>query len=96
MPFEIDTGTPDPALQFIPDWFLDTYRGEPPETARVVHDYAYHLMGAMRQENPAAPKTIATVRKHTLSAWGFLRTLADMHPEVFDEFWTSYAERVLA
>lgn len=90
MTFQIDTGL-DPQRGLIPDWFWDTYSSNDVPIERAVHDYAYHLIGAM--QNPAK---METVRKHVLAQWHFVRALADMHPEIFDEFWTSYAERVLA
>lgn len=85
---EIDTGvSEDNPLRLVPDWFLDRCN-DPQDVCRVVHDYAYHLIGAL--ENP---RSMATVRKHTLAQWSFLRALADLHPEVFDEFICAYAER---
>lgn len=90
MTFEIDTGiAADDPLRFVPDWFRDTYRQEP-DASRIIHDYGYHLIGALND-----PKKIDTVRKHTLAQWGFLRVLAEHHPGVFDEFICTYAERVL-
>lgn len=90
MTLVIDTGTPQLSpLEYIPDWFRDICDGVSNE--RTVHDFAYHLMGAMNN-----PKTIDTVRKHILANWRFLAVLADMHPGVFDEFWTAYAERILS
>lgn len=91
MTFEIDTGiAADDPRRFIPDWFRDQYGANEPDAARMVHDYGYHLIGAL-----TAPAKMDTVRKHTLAQWGFLRVLADMHPGVFDEFWSIYAERWL-
>ena len=91
--FEIDTGADRRVA--IPDWFVDTYQ-TPPEESRLIHDYAYHLIGEMNGDNPANAKTMRTIRKHALMNWGFLRALADEHPDVFDEFWTAYAERALS
>ena len=85
--FTIDTGTERSAIDYVPGWFLDQYDTVPDER-RVVHDWAYHLIGALAQ-----PRTMATVRKHTLAQWHFLRILADQWPDVFDEFWSAYAER---
>ncbi len=95
MTFQIDTGTAPSPLDRIPDWFRDTYPDER-DVARIVHDYGYHLIGAMNPDNPNNPKTVATVRKHMLAAWWFIRDLAEMHPDVFDELMTAYAERVAA
>ena len=49
-----------------------------------------HLIGAT-----TGPVKMATVRDHALAQWRFLRHLADMHPTIFDEFWTAYAERAM-
>jgi hypothetical protein len=89
--FTIDTGvqTARPPIDFVPDWFRDAYSVEP-SAERVIHDYGYHLIGALR--NPAK---VETCRKHTIMHWGFLRNLAEIHPSVFDEFMCAYAERVL-
>ena len=87
----IDTGiAQDSPLRFVPDWFLDMHTS-PGDVARVVHDYGYHLIGAL--QNPAK---MDTVRRHTLAQWSFLRALADLHPAVFDEFICAYAERFQA
>ena len=89
--FVIESGPiADDPLRFVPDWFRDVYAVEP-EPRRVLHDYAYHLIGSMTN-----PKKVETVRKHVLSQWGFLQVLSVEHPEVFDEFWCAYAERVLS
>jgi hypothetical protein len=92
MAFDIDTGVnPQPdILGLIPDWFRDTC-ADGLTTKQIVERYAYHMIGATK--NPAK---LETVRKHTLAQWQFLRELAAMHPDVFDEFWTSYAERALS
>jgi hypothetical protein len=89
MPFEIDTGATAEARPhwIIPDWFRDQLP-EDADERRAVHDFAYHLIGAMQN-----PKTFDTVRKHVMANWEFLRTLAEMHPDVFDEFWAAYNER---
>lgn len=92
MAFIIDTGpVADPARSLIPDWFWDTYPTDGTSSDRAIHDYGYHLIGALK--NPAK---MDTVRKHTLAQWQFLRLLAETHPGVFDEFMAAYAERVLA
>lgn len=90
MTFEIDTGAPvtNSAIDYVPDWFRDQMAADAPP-ARVAHDFGYHLIGALNN-----PKTIATIRKHTLQNWAFWRCMADEWPEVFDEFWMSYAERL--
>lgn len=93
--FKIDTGAPGapdtyapPAIEtLIPDWFRDMAAANtPPE--QLAHDYGYHIIGAMQN-----PKTWPTVRKHILHDWRFLRSLADVHPDVFDEILQAYAER---
>ncbi len=89
MTFEIDTGIQDSALRLIPAWFQDL-KPEGTDPRRVVHDYGYHLIGALHK-----PATMATVRKHTLAQWSFLQLLAHEWPDVFDEFWTTYTERVI-
>jgi len=89
--FQIDIGLhPDDPLNLVPDWFKDQIMPvcDPRD---VVHSYAYHLIGAMRD-----PKKMDTVRRHILSQWRFLRVLADVHPGVFDELLCAYAERALA
>lgn len=88
---QIDTGhAVNPAIEQVPDWFRDQY--ETQDESRIAHDYAYHMIGEMLDEN--GPKRVETVRKHMLAKWGFLQALAAMHPDVFDEVLTSYAERV--
>lgn len=95
MVFEIDTGVIErTAISYLPDWFLDQYYPELPDERRVVHDFAYHLIGTLSAHDGS--KKMETVRKHTMAQWGFLRILADMHPAVFDEFICAYAERALA
>lgn len=90
MAFEIDTGvTAFDVLDLIPDWFKDQCNST--DKSRIVHDYGYHLIGATK--NPAK---LETVRKHTIAQWQFLRELAAMHPDVFDEFLCAYAERAMA
>jgi hypothetical protein len=91
MAFEIDTGIAERTpISYLPDWFLDQYR-EVPDESRAVHDFAFHLVGALHAHD--GPKKIETVRKHLIAQWGFLRILADMHPEVFDELLMAYARR---
>jgi hypothetical protein len=89
-PLVIDTGEPafDPRC-LVPDWFQDICAADI-STEKLFHDYAYHLIGAT-----TGPVKMATVRDHALAQWRFLRHLADMHPTIFDEFWTAYAERAM-
>lgn len=84
---QIDTGdrAADPTLG-IPDWFIDQMPEDMPE-ARLVHQYAYHLIGKLSEY-----RSMKFARKHLLLHWGFLRALADTHPEIFDEAMTAYAE----
>lgn len=90
MNIKIDTGEViTPAIAYVPGWFRDQYTVEP-DDARIVHDYAYHLIGSMKN-----PKKLETVRGHMLAQWRFLQLLADMHPAVFDELLCAYAERAL-
>lgn len=90
--FAIDTGhAVNPAIEQIPDWFRDNY-GDDADEARIAHDYAYHMIGELLDEN--GPKKVETVRRHMLAKWGFLHALAAVHPDLFDEVFTSYAERV--
>lgn len=89
--FKIDTGhAVAPAIEQVPDWFRDACGTD--DESRIAHDYAYHLIGEMLDDN--GPKTMKTVRRHMLAKWAFLAALADMHPDVFDEVFTTYAERV--
>jgi hypothetical protein len=84
----IDTGAADFDLRdLVPDWFRDICAPDI-STERLFHDYAYHLIGAT-----TGPVKMATVRKHAVAQWAFLRALSDMHPEVFDEFFAAYAAR---
>jgi hypothetical protein len=89
-PLVIDTGEAafDPRC-LVPDWFQDICAPDI-STENLFHDYAYHLIGATKN-----PVKMATVRDHTLAQWSFLRHLAAMHPDIFDEFLTAYAERAL-
>ena len=83
----IDTGAPaaDPLLG-IPDWFVDLFEEGTPQE-RIIHQYAYHLIGKL-----AEYRSMKFARKHLLLHWGFLRALADTHPEIFDEALGAYAE----
>lgn len=91
MTLVIDTGVQEfTPLDLIPDWYRDIHPiGTPPE--KVMHDYGYHLIGAMNN-----PKKLETVRTHVLAQWRFIAALAAVHPGVFDEIMTAYAERVLS
>lgn len=91
MTFEIviDTGpetAPRTAADYAPDWLRDML---PPDAApdHIARAYAHHLIGDMGR-----PKTFATVRKHLLANWLFLRALADEQPGLFDEVLLRYAE----
>lgn len=89
MSLVIDTGPSDgDPRRFMPDWFVD--RNDTGDDRRLIHDYGYYLIGDLR-----TPKTMATVRKHVMAQWSFLRLLAEEWPEVFDEFQVAYAERFL-
>ncbi len=83
----IDTGerAADPLLG-IPDWFIDQMPDDMPQD-RLIHQYAYHLIGKL-----AEYRSMKFARKHLLLHWGFLRALADTHPEIFDEAIAAYAE----
>jgi len=89
MTLVIDTGRSetDPR-RHMPDWFID--RNDTGDDLRLIHDYGYYLIGELR-----APKTMATVRRHVIGQWAFLRTLAEQQPDIFDEFQVAYAERFL-
>ena len=89
MTFTIDTGPAPRGLRDrLPDWFLDQ-EPEDATDARLCFDYGQWLIAAT-----AKPKTVKTVRTHLLAAWWFLPTLAEQHPEVFDELLCAYALRV--
>ncbi len=77
---------PRTAASYAPDWLVDMLPADatPDHIARA---YAHHLIGDMGR-----PKTFATVRKHILANWPFLRALADEQPGLFDEIWLRYAE----
>lgn len=93
MTITIDTGITkadtDPIVM-VPTWFRDFYADDA-DTARIIHDYGLHLAAALKN-----PKKMETVRKHTLAQWDFLRSLAETHPDIFDEFIVAYAERAQA
>lgn len=89
MSFIIDTGAPASTIRDrLPDWFLD----QQPENATDAHlafTYGQHLTAeALR------PKRLETVRRHLLAAWWVLPTIAEHHPEVFDQILTTFALRV--
>ena len=83
----IDTGerAADPLLG-IPDWFIDQMPEDMPQD-RLIHQYAYHLIGKLSEY-----RSMKFARKHLILHWGFLRALADTHPEIFDEAIAAYAE----
>lgn len=90
MTFTIDTGT-TPAWGIrdrLPDWFLDQQADDATD-AQLAFTYGQWLIAEAQR-----PKKVETVRKHMLAAWWFLPTLADHHPEVFDELLCAYALRV--
>ncbi len=82
----IDTGDRADATLGIPDWFIDQMPEDMPQD-RLIHQYAYHLIGKL-----AEYRAMKFARKHLLLHWGFLRALADTHPEIFDEAMAAYAE----
>lgn len=86
MPFEIDTGTDARPQYLVPDWFRDMQPDA--DENRLLHDYAYHLIGAMQN-----PKMFKTVIDHSLANWAFLRALGEEHPDVFTEYWAAFIER---
>jgi hypothetical protein len=87
----IDTGNAvSPAIEQVPDWFRDQY--EIQDESRIAHDFAFHMIGEMLDEN--GPRKIETIRRHMTARWGFILALAEMHPDVFDELLTTYAERL--
>lgn len=86
--FEIDTGEDRPtAYDFIDSAYLDFYL--PADKARAVTQYAQALIAEL--EDPLGPKKLDTVRRHTLARMRFLTCLGSEHPDLFDEFWTAYA-----
>ena len=87
--FVIDTGveTRDP-LWSVPAWFRDQLPADAAD-AYVIHQYGFHLIGALNNH-----AKVETVRKHVLGSWPFLALLGETHPDVFDEFWMAYAERL--
>lgn len=88
MSFVIDTGTQEVTIAtFISDWFKDQYPENTP-VEKLAHDYAYHLIGALKN-----PKMMKTVRTHFVAQFPFMQRLAEMHPDVFDELVAAYTER---
>jgi hypothetical protein len=87
MTFQIDTGAPQIDITHgIPTWFQDEMPEDmPPE--RLMHNYAYHLIGKL-----GTYKSMMYARRHLVGHWPFLQRLADIHPEIFDEVMTAYAE----
>ena len=85
----IDTGPAfSPLRDRLADWFLDQQPDDATD-AQLAFTYGQHLLSETQR-----PKMAATVRKHLLAAWWFLPTLAEHHPEVFDDIFTAYALRV--
>ena len=93
MTFTIDTGPAPSVRDHLPDWFKDTYGDQIDAISddRLIHDFGYCLIG--EAQNRIKPKTLKTVRDRWLFHWGFIRTLAETHPDVFDELIVAYAER---
>lgn len=91
MTLVIDTGefAPD-MLAGIPDWFIDQMP-DGQDAALTLARFGQHMIGEL--QSPHGPKTMATVRKHILARWSVLRTIADHHPELFDEIMVAYGER---
>lgn len=91
MTFNIDDDTipPTDARAIIPDWFMDQ-QPEDISEEKAAHDYAYHLIAHFKQ-----PKLMKTVRAHFFARQHFLKRLAEIHPEIFDEVICAYAERAL-
>ena len=91
MGFQIDTGFAERRpIDAVPDWFRDMHPADAPDE-KVLRSYAYHIIGEMKE-----PKTMATVRKHFLAKWSFIRDVADLEPALFDEILAAYAEQWLA
>jgi hypothetical protein len=89
MSFVIDTGVQQRGLRDrLPDWFLDQ-QADTATDAQLSFAYGQWIISeAMR------PKLAATVRDHLLAKWWVLPIIAEHHPEVFDEIFTTYALRV--
>lgn len=89
MTFIIDTGpAPRGFRDRLPDWFLDQ-QPEDATDAQLAFTYGQWIISeALR------PKKAATVREHLLAKWQVLPTIAEHHPEVFDEILCTYALRV--
>lgn len=88
MAFEIDTGNrPLAAYDFIDPAYLDFYVSEDPK--RAVIQFAQAIIAEL--EDPNGPRKMDTIRKRALSRMKFLTHLGAEHPDLFDEFWTAYA-----
>lgn len=89
MAFVIDTGVQQWSIRDrLPSWFLDQQLDSPTD-AQLAFTYGQWLIAETQR-----PRKAETVRKHLLAAWWFLPTLAELHPETFDELLTAYALRV--
>jgi acyl-CoA synthetase (NDP forming) len=93
MTFIIDTGTPEDRTtleyavrNYVADWFQDQCLGlTPQQTARA---YSEQIISEVQ-----TPVKADTARKHLVSHWQFLRSLAEHDPAAFDHIILSYAER---
>lgn len=80
----------DSIKRHVDDYILDTLPDSATDEDAAIA-FAYHIIGSMK-----APRTMDTVRKHYLARWAFLRELAEILPDHFDEVQAAYAERALA
>jgi hypothetical protein len=88
--FEIDTGELShlpTAFDFIDSAYLDFYVSS--DRKRAVVEFAQAIIAEL--EDPRGPKKLDTVRKHVIARMRFLTCLGTEHPDLFDEFWTAYA-----
>lgn len=83
----IDTGVAPQREYLIPAWFIDQMP-EDISDERLAHQYAYHLIGKISEY-----KSMKFARLQLIGHWQFLRSLADSHPEIFDEVIAVYAEK---
>ncbi len=93
MTFIIDTGvtedrtTLDYAVRtYIADWFQDQCHGLTP--AQMARAYSEQIISEVQ-----TPVKMDTARKHLVSHWQFLRSLAEHDPAAFDHVILSYADR---
>ena len=89
MTFAIDTGAAPQqgAVEYVMDWMRDTCPADYTD-AQIVQAYAHHLIGDMTR-----PAKVETVTKHLLMNWRFIGELGRENPGLFQEIWTTYAER---